>query len=173
MEYLKHYYYVTFLLGLAPYSIKNSSKSKLKWLRLLPTYAIILIAVFCILSVFWAKRAFSEISVAANLIQVCLMTFNDFIISNPFLQYIPNAFVLLFVLVSADRKRPIIEALICSIRLLDNKIKTTFSTNFNTSNIKNKRLSILAIFRKISYYLGMFLYLNISYFSRHNMWKLY
>ena len=66
------------------------------------------------------------------------------------LQFIPNAFVLMLVLISAERKKPSFEALLKAFEVLDEKLKSTFTVSFALSNNKSERTSLLGCMSEIN-----------------------
>ena len=71
MKDFHHFYYLTLIFGLAPYTMyAKSKKLGCVCLKIIPTFYMLTLYIFFVLSFFWQKKKYSEISGAANLIQV-------------------------------------------------------------------------------------------------------
>ncbi|EAT36998.2 AAEL010962-PA, partial [Aedes aegypti] len=130
MQPIKSFYYFSKLLGLCPFPLDATAVGnvRINYIKqLLPTYLALLFYTFCLVSIFWQSGNSSDISNAAN-----------------WIQFIPNSFAYIFVLIFAIRHRMVMSDILSIFTVCDEKMRTMFGISYTIPNIKMKRVSVLA-----------------------------
>ncbi|KXJ72218.1 hypothetical protein RP20_CCG018578 [Aedes albopictus] len=129
MQPIKSFYYFAKLFGLCPFPLDVTTVSNVRMhyiKQLLPTYLALLFYTFCLVSIFWQSGNSSDISNAAN-----------------WIQFIPNSFAYIFVLIFAIRHRMVMSDILSIFTLCDEKMRSMFGISYTIPNIKMKRFGLL------------------------------
>ncbi|XP_058824516.1 putative gustatory receptor 2a [Topomyia yanbarensis] len=130
---IKPFYYFSKLFGLCPYALDGVTKSQPGKTRfsqighLLPTFTVLLFYNFSMASIMWRSGNASNISNAANWIQL-----------------VPNSFAYLSGLIYAFRNRKIASDILATFALCDEKLCNKFGICFVEPNQKVRRASVVA-----------------------------
>ncbi|XP_062559006.1 uncharacterized protein LOC134223814 [Armigeres subalbatus] len=130
MQPIKSFYYFSKLFGLCPFPLDAITAGNVRMnhiKQLIPTYLALLFYTFCLVSIFWQTGNSSDISNAAN-----------------WIQFIPNSFAYIFVLIFAIRHRMAMSDILSTFALCDEKMRSMFGISYTIPNIKMRRVAVLA-----------------------------